>query len=67
MRANIVGPPRRRDQDQGLHCSLPFLGLVLGLVKPRDVVASIFEGDELATARQLYRIVKLSLPAAISH
>jgi hypothetical protein len=32
-------PARRRDQDQRLHGRLPFLGLVFGLRKLRDVVA----------------------------
>jgi hypothetical protein len=33
MRANIVGPPDVRNQDQGLHRGLPLRGLVLGLGK----------------------------------
>ncbi len=51
---------RRRDQDQGLHCCLPFPGLVFDLRKLRDVVAGIFKGDKLATARRRYRLVKRS-------
>ena len=50
MRANIVGPPNGRNQDQGFHCSLPLCGLVLG--KLGDVVAGVPKGDEAATARQ---------------
>jgi hypothetical protein len=52
MRANIVGPPDVRDQDQRLHGCLLFLRLVLGLGKSRDVFARALEGDEAATARQ---------------
>jgi len=32
---------RRRDQDQGFHCRLPFLGAVFCLRKRRDVIAGI--------------------------
>ncbi len=59
-------PARSRDQDQGLHSGLPFLGLVLGLRKFRDVVAGIFERDKLAAARQWNWFIKPSLPAAIA-
>jgi len=59
-------PARGRDQDQGLHSGLPFLGLVLGLRKFRDVVAGIFERDKLAAARQWNWFIKPSLPAAIA-
>jgi len=48
---------RRRDQDQGLHCCLPLRGLVLCLRKLGDVGAGVLERDEVATARQWYRIV----------
>jgi len=41
--------------------------LLIGHRKLVDVNASIQQGDELATARQRYRIVKRSFPAAISH
>jgi hypothetical protein len=34
---------RRRDQDQRLHCSLPFSGLVFGLRELRDVLAGVLE------------------------
>lgn len=40
------------DEDQRLHRSLPIRGLVLGLGKLRDVLASILQGDEWATAWQ---------------
>jgi hypothetical protein len=39
---------RCRDQDQGFHRSLPFLGFVLGLRKLRDIGAGVFERYELA-------------------
>jgi hypothetical protein len=58
---------RRRDQDQGFHCSLPFRGRMLGLRKLRDVLAGILKGDELAPAWQRYWIIKSPLPAALSH
>jgi hypothetical protein len=53
---------RRRDQDQRLHGRLPFLGLVLGLRKLRDVPAGILEGDKLATARQRDRFFETPFP-----
>jgi hypothetical protein len=67
MRANIVGPPDCRYQDQRLHRSQPFWGFVLGLRKPRDVFAGILERDQLAAAGQRDRLVERSFPAAISH
>jgi hypothetical protein len=51
-------PARRRHQDQGLHCSLPLRGPMLGLWQFGDVVAGILERDELAPARQRNRIVE---------
>jgi hypothetical protein len=57
---------RRRDKDQGFHRGLPFLRVVLDLRKLGDVPAGVFGRDELATARQRYRIIKPTLPAAIS-
>jgi hypothetical protein len=42
---------RRRHQDQGFHGRLPLRGLVLGLGKPRDVVAGVLKGDEVSAAR----------------
>jgi hypothetical protein len=51
IRANIVGPPECRDQDQGLHRGLPLGRLVLSLGKLRDVIASVLQRDELAAAR----------------
>jgi hypothetical protein len=58
---------RRRDQDQGLHRGLPFLGLVLGLWKLGYVITGVLERERLATSRQRNRIIKPSFPAAISH
>jgi hypothetical protein len=58
IRANIVGPPEVATRDKCLHRRLPFLCLVLGLRKPRDIAAGILERDELATARQRYRFVE---------
>ena len=43
---------KRRYQDQGLHCRLPFCRRVLCLRNLCDVGASVFEGDELATIGQ---------------
>jgi hypothetical protein len=40
---------------------------VLRLRKLGDVVAGVLQGDEVATARERYRIVKATLPLAISH
>ena len=45
---------------------LPFLGLVLGLRKPGDVIAGFLKGNEAATTRQRYRIFETPFPAAIS-
>ena len=56
-------PARRRHQDQGLHCGLPFRSLVFSLRKSRDVFAGVRERDKLATARQRYRFIKASFPA----
>jgi hypothetical protein len=56
---------RRGDQDQGFHGGLPLCGLVLGLRKLRDV--PILKGDEIATARQRYWIIKGPFPATLSH
>ena len=39
---------------------------MLGFRKPRDVGAGVLESDELAAARQRYRIFELPFPAAIS-
>ncbi len=60
-------PARRRDQDQGFHRGLPFLRVVLGLGKFRDVPAGVLERDELTAARQLDRILEPSLPAVIAN
>src|SRR5258705_5730051 len=57
---------RRRNQDQRFHCGLPLRGLMLGLRKFRDVGAGVLESDELAAARQRYRIVKPAFPPAVS-
>jgi len=53
--------------DQATDRGLPLVELLIGHRKLVDVNASIQQGDELATARQRYRIVKRSFPAAISH
>jgi hypothetical protein len=37
------GAARRRDQDQGLHGGLPFLSLMLGFRKLRDVTPGVLE------------------------
>ena len=50
IRANIVGPARLSDQDQGFHRCLPFCGLVLGFRKLRDVSAGIVERFDAAAA-----------------
>jgi hypothetical protein len=54
------------DQDQDFNGSLPFLDLLFGLRQLLDISGGVLEGDELATARQGERIVKLSFPAALS-
>src|SRR5437667_9215747 len=63
IRANIVGPPdvATRIKASIAACHSAAWCSAFG----SDVVAGILQGDELATARQLYRIVKLSSPAAI--
>jgi hypothetical protein len=66
IRANIVGPPGRRDQDQRFHSCLPLRGLVLDLQKLRNVIASVLERDEASAARQRYWVLEPSLPTAIS-
>jgi hypothetical protein len=58
IRANIVGTPGQRHQDQRLHGRLPLRGLMLGFRKLGDVLAGLLdEGDELATAWQRYCII----------
>jgi hypothetical protein len=59
-------PTQRRDQDQGFHRRLPFLGFVLGLRQLRDVLAGNLKGDELATAGKRDRIVERPFPTAIA-
>ena len=56
MRGKHCRPAERRDQDQGFPCRLPFRRRVLGLRKICNVIAGVLERDELATARQRYRI-----------
>jgi hypothetical protein len=51
------------DQQQRLHCGLPFLGIVFGLGQPRDEQRGIAERDKPATARQRNRIVERPAPA----
>jgi hypothetical protein len=65
IRASIVGPPGRRDQDQSLHRRLPLPGLVLGLRKLRDVFAGILERDEFAAAGQRDRIIERPVPSFV--
>ena len=48
-------PARCRDQDQGLHCSLPLRGLMLGFRKLRRVGTGVLESDEPAPAGELDR------------
>ena len=59
MRANIVGHAERRHENQHFHRRLPLRGLVLGLRKPRDVVAGVSHGDQLPTLRQGNRCIEL--------
>ena len=49
---------RRRDQDQRFHRRLPFGGLMLRLRQLCDEVAGIFQGNEMAAARERDWIVK---------
>jgi hypothetical protein len=65
--ANIVGPPDVATKIKASIAACHFLSLVLDLRKPRDVIAGIFEGDKLATARQRYGIIERSFPTAVSH
>jgi hypothetical protein len=66
MRANMVGPPdvATRIKASLTACHIPRPRASLG--KLRDVAAGVLKGDELAPARQRDRIVKPTLPAAIS-
>jgi hypothetical protein len=52
---------QRHDQDQRFHRGLPFLALVNGLRKLRDVIAGIFKRDELATVGQRDWIIERPL------
>jgi hypothetical protein len=61
IRANIVGPPKFRDQQQRLHRSLPWFSIMLGLGQLGDELCRVPERDELATARQGYRIIESPL------
>jgi hypothetical protein len=67
IRANIVGPPDVATRIKGLHCRLPFCGLVFGPWQLRDVLAGILKGDEGATARQRYWIIERPFPTTLSH
>jgi hypothetical protein len=40
----------------------PLRRVMLGLRKPGDVGAGVFQSDELATARQWYRIIEAGRP-----
>jgi hypothetical protein len=54
--AGVVGPPRRRDQDQALDRGLPFGGVRFFLWEFRRVGCCISQGNELAAIRQHNRI-----------
>jgi hypothetical protein len=51
-------PAMFRDQQQRLHCGKPFLGIVFCLGQFGDELAGVLQRDELASARQRYRVVK---------
>jgi hypothetical protein len=55
------------NQQKRLHRGLPFVGVVFRLRQLGYVSSGVLQRDELATARQRYRFVKRSFPAAISH
>jgi hypothetical protein len=50
------------DQDPGFHCRLPLRGGVLSLRKLGDIGPGVFEGDQLASARQRNRFIELAGP-----
>jgi len=52
------------DQEQGFDRGLPLLEILLGLGKLLDIVPSVFEGNDLATAGQGNGIVERSQLAA---
>jgi hypothetical protein len=51
------------DQEQDLDRSLPFLDLLFGLRQLLDISGGVLKGDELAAARQRYRVVERAFPA----
>jgi hypothetical protein len=57
--------PALRGADQATDRGLPLVELLIGLRKLVDVNAGIQQGDELATARQRYRIVKRSFSSPL--
>jgi hypothetical protein len=64
IRANMVAA-ERRDEDQGFHRRLPLRSRVLRFRQLGDVGAGVLQRDELAPARQRYRIIERPVPAAI--
>jgi hypothetical protein len=51
------------DQDQGLNRGLPFLDLLFCLRQFLDLLGSVLQRDDLATARQRDRIIERPFPA----
>jgi hypothetical protein len=62
-RASIGGRPP--DVAIRIKASIASCLSVVRVLPPRDVIAGIFKGDELATAWQRNRLVKRSFPAAM--
>jgi hypothetical protein len=58
IHANIVGPPNSTTSNRLFLRGLPFGSVVLRLRKLGDVGAGVLQGDKVATAGQLYRIVE---------
>jgi hypothetical protein len=50
------------NQHERLHCSLPFLGVVLSLRQVGDVQRRVAQRDQLASAGQLDWIEELLIP-----
>ena len=53
-----------RREDQHLDRDLPALGLVVGLRKLGNVIASVLKGDEPLPVRQWNRLLERSFPAS---
>ena len=64
MRAIMVRPIEIDDQEQGFDRGLPFLDILVGLRKLRDISAGVLESDELAAAGQHDRIGERPFPAS---